>query len=176
MGDTKEAPAAPGLSVDILIEDEAWHAVNGLEDLTRSGLLAALAVAGLSYREAEVCVLFTDDEEVRRLNAEYRGKDKPTNVLSFPAGGGPQVADAPVMLGDIVLARSVVEKEALQQGKPLANHLTHLIVHGMLHLAGFDHEQDDEAETMEALEIEALARLGLPNPYGHDRMIAVPEH
>ncbi len=162
----------PGLSIDILVEDERWGEIADLEALTCSAIEAACAVADLEADEAEVCVLFTDNEEVRRLNSEFRGKDKPTNVLSFPATGGPLAEGAPLMFGDIVLAREVVAAEALEQSKPLANHVTHLIVHGMLHLAGFDHENDAEAETMEALEVEALARLGLPNPYAAGPSIA----
>lgn len=158
-------PDEPSLDIDILIEDERWDEVTGLEDLTRKAVSMAASVAGAELGNMELCILFTDDDEIRKLNAEFRDKDKPTNVLSFPSGETPLPDGAPVMLGDIVLASGVVFREAEEQGKPLANHVLHLIVHGMLHLLGYDHEQDDEAEIMEALEIEALARLGLPNPY-----------
>jgi len=158
-------PDEAALDIDILIEDERWNAISDLEDLTTNAVAMAVEVAEADLGNAEICVLFTDNDEIRRLNAEFRGKDKPTNVLSFPSGDGPQPDGAPVMLGDIVLAVGIVLDEAEEQGKPLANHVLHLIVHGTLHLLGFDHEQDDEAEIMEALEIEALARLGLPNPY-----------
>nr|WP_137388314.1 rRNA maturation RNase YbeY [Rhodoligotrophos defluvii] len=177
--DGLSAPSeAPRLSIDILIEDQAWNDndVDDLEGLTCSAVEAACSVAGLVGQETEVCVLFTDDDEIRRLNAEFRGKDKPTNVLSFPAGDGPQPEGAPLMLGDIVLARGVVVAEAAAQGKPLASHVAHLIVHGMLHLAGFDHEQHEEAELMEALEAKALARLGVPDPYGQTSAAAAQEH
>lgn len=158
-------PDEPSLDIDILIEDERWDEVTGLEDLTRKAVSMAASVAGAELGNMELCILFTDDDEIRKLNAEFRDKDKPTNVLSFPSGETQLPDGAPVMLGDIVLASGVVFREAEEQGKPLANHVLHLIVHGMLHLLGYDHEQDDEAEIMEALEIEALARLGLPNPY-----------
>jgi probable rRNA maturation factor len=158
-------PDEPSLDIDILIEDERWDEVTGLEDLTRKAVSMAASVAGAELGNMELCILFTDDDEIRKLNVEFRDKDKPTNVLSFPSGETPLPDGAPVMLGDIVLASGVVFREAEEQGKPLANHVLHLIVHGMLHLLGYDHEQDDEAEIMEALEIEALARLGLPNPY-----------
>lgn len=158
-------PDEPSLDIDILIEDERWDEVTGLEDLTRKAVSIAASVAGAELGNMELCILFTDDDEIRKLNAEFRDKDKPTNVLSFPSGETPLPGGAPVMLGDIVLASGVVFREAEEQVKPLANHVLHLIVHGMLHLLGYDHEQDDEAEIMEALEIEALARLGLPNPY-----------
>lgn len=166
-------PAALALDIDILVEDERWNEISDLEDLACKAVELAASVSGIELGDAEICVLFTDNDEIRRLNAEFRGKDKPTNVLSFPSGDGPQPDGAPVMLGDIVLAREVVFDEAKAQGKPLANHVLHLIVHGMLHLVGFDHEQDDEAEVMEALEIEALARLGLPNPYAEGNASAM---
>lgn len=114
-----------------------------------------------------VVILLTDDETVRGLNARFRGQDKPTNVLSFPAPEGP---GAP--LGDIALAFGVCAAEARNQGKPLADHLRHLVIHGVLHLMGWDHETDDEAEAMEALERGLLAALGVADPYraevGHD--------
>ncbi len=117
-------------------------------------------------------VLFTSDEEVHALNREWRGKDKPTNVLSFPmleredlldlAPGGP-----PEMLGDIALAAGTCAREAAEKGVPLETHATHLLIHGLLHLAGHDHvDSDAQAEAMEALEIAALAKLGIGDPYG----------
>ena len=105
-------------------------------------------------------ILLTDDETVRDLNARFRGKDKPTNVLSFPA---PE--NARPHLGDIVLAYGVCADEAREQGKPFGDHLSHLVVHGVLHLMGYDHEADDEAEAMEAKERTLLAALGFPDPY-----------
>jgi probable rRNA maturation factor len=108
--------------------------------------------------EAEVSILFTDDAHIQRLNAAWRGKDKPTNVLSFPQGAGP-------LLGDVVLASETVAREAALAGKPLEAHMVHLIVHGFLHLLGYDHEREDEAEEMEALERAALERMGIADPY-----------
>ena len=108
---------------------------------------------------AELTVRFVDAEEGRSLNAQYRGKDYATNVLTFP------YAQAPVLAGDIVLCLPVVQREAAEQGKPAAAHFAHLVVHGMLHLQGYDHETGAEARAMERMEREILARLGYPDPY-----------
>jgi probable rRNA maturation factor len=117
--------------------------------------------------EAEVAVMLTDDAGIRTLNSNWRGIDKPTNVLSFPAlqptAGAP--ADAPRMLGDIAIAYETTRKEADDEEKPFDRHLSHLAVHGFLHLIGYDHETDDDAEAMESLEAEILAQLGIPDPY-----------
>jgi probable rRNA maturation factor len=120
----------------------------------------------------EISVRLTDDDEVRQLNAQYRGKDKPTNVLSFPMVQ-PDLLDTvtqnsddgEVLLGDIVLAHGVCQAEAAERGISTEAHATHLIVHGTLHLLGYDHLEDGEADAMEAIEIDALAALGLSNPY-----------
>ncbi len=117
--------------------------------------------------DAEVSVRIVDAAEILSLNSEYRGKDKPTNVLSFPAGevtGLP--AEMPVLLGDVVICASVVRSEAGEQGKAVADHWAHLLVHGTLHLLGFDHETDAEATEMEALETRILSEHGLADPYG----------
>ena len=113
---------------------------------------------------AEVSLVFTDDARVRRLNKQYRGKDRPTNVLSFPAARvAPGRLGPP--LGDIVLARETIAAESEDQGLTFADHLTHLIVHGFLHLLGYDHETDGEAAVMERLETAILARLAIADPY-----------
>jgi probable rRNA maturation factor len=115
----------------------------------------------------EVSVRVVDTEEIQNLNREYRGKDQPTNVLSFPAGpvaGLPP--DAPVPLGDIVVCATVIRDEAAEQGKAVGDHWAHLLIHGTLHLLGYDHEADTEAAQMEALETHILARHGLADPYG----------
>jgi len=113
--------------------------------------------------EAEVTVRVVDEAESHELNLTYRGKDKPTNVLSFPFEAPPQV-ELP-LLGDLVICRQVVEREALEQAVPLEAHWAHMVVHGCLHLLGYDHILDDEAEEMEALEAEIMQSLGYPDPY-----------
>jgi len=131
-------------------------------------LHAALAAAEATAHEVEVSVRVVDEDEIRLLNREYRQQDRPTNVLSFPAALDelPGLPDDDLgLLGDVVICASVVAREAAEQGKPASAHWSHLLVHGFLHLLGFDHVEDDDAERMEALEIEVLTGLGLENPY-----------
>jgi len=133
---------------------------------------AALASTGPSS-PVELGVRLTSDAEMRALNREYRGRDTATNVLSFalaaedasPEPGFPQPDNAPILLGDIVAAYETCASEAEDQAKSLADHLHHMVVHGVLHLLGYDHETEDEAAQMEALERDILARLGVPDPY-----------
>ncbi|AKH20800.1 rRNA maturation RNase YbeY [Sedimenticola thiotaurini] len=117
--------------------------------------------------QAELVVRIVDRDESRQLNREYRGKDRPTNVLSFPFEA-PDVVESD-LLGDLVICAPVVEDEAREQQKPLEAHWAHLLVHGVLHLLGFDHINEEEAETMESLEVEILATLGFPDPYQSER-------
>ena len=145
--------------IDVEIEAPAWTlALPEAEALTRLAARATLDAEGAS--EEGVTLLLTDDETVRALNARFRQRDKPTNVLSFPAPHNPER-----FLGDVALAYGVCAREAAEQGKPLAHHLQHLVAHGVLHLLGYDHEGDDEAEAMEGLERAVLAGLGVPDPY-----------
>ncbi len=153
--------------------NDAWpESAGAIEIAEKAGEAAAQVAPELANPRLLVSVLFTSDEEVHTLNREWRDRDKPTNVLSFPmlerdgllvlAEEGP-----PVMLGDIALAAETCVREAAEKGIYLEQHIIHLIVHGLLHLAGYDHvHSDEEAEAMEALETEALAFLGLPDPYG----------
>jgi len=145
--------------IDVEIEDDAWaSALADAEMLVRGAALAALDAEGAAHEG--VTILLTDDESVRELNERFRGKDTATNVLSFPAPKNPEFH-----LGDIALAYGVCAREAAEQGKPLSHHLQHLTVHGVLHLLGYDHISDDEAEVMEGLERAVLADLGIPDPY-----------
>ena len=143
--------------IEVEIEDQAWsRALPGAEAVAERAARAALA----SDASANVSLLLTSDDVVRDLNARFRGKDASTTVLSFPA---PESARP--HLGDIALAYGVCAREASEQGKPLAHHVTHLVAHGVLHLLGYDHEREDEAEEMEALGRRILAGLGIPDPY-----------
>lgn len=148
--------------IHVEVEDAAWtDALPAAEAVAAGAGGAALLAARAS---GEVAVLLADDAAVRDLNARFRGRDAPTNVLSFPAA-----ASAAPHLGDVALAYGVCAAEAAAQGKPLEAHLRHLIVHGVLHLLGFDHESDAQAEAMEALERSVLAVQGVPDPYAAGR-------
>nr|WIE91660.1 rRNA maturation RNase YbeY [Mesorhizobium sp. WSM4875] len=162
-----ENPGSSGktpVDIDIFVEAGDWPPEAELAHLVDHAVAAAFAETGASGA-SELSVVFSDDAHIRTLNAEWRGKDKPTNVLSFPAFSVPKGAELPPMLGDIVLASETVGREAALEDKPLANHITHLVIHGLLHLLGHDHETDAEAEEMEAIERAALARLAIPDPY-----------
>lgn len=145
--------------IDVEIEDEAWAYTEAqAESLVLEAAEAALAAS--DFEGGGVTVLLTDDATVRDLNNRFRGKDYATNVLSFPAPENPERH-----LGDVALAFGVCKREAEEQGKPMAHHLQHLVAHGVLHLVGYDHEIDAEAEQMEGLERVILAGLGVPDPY-----------
>ncbi|MBN9064288.1 MAG: rRNA maturation RNase YbeY [Rhizobiales bacterium 65-9] len=151
--------------VAIAREAPGWRAVARAEAVVRTAADAALKGAGVAVRrDAEISVLLTDDAAIRDLNLRWRGKDKATNVLSFPAAAPADLAAARA-LGDIVVALETVLAEARDEGKTPADHLAHLIVHGVLHLVGYDHEDDDEANEMEALETRILADLSIADPY-----------
>jgi len=155
------------LAIEVEIDDEAWLPALSLTQDQTQALIGRAAQAALSaprltdVEVGAIVVLLTDDEALQALNGRFRGQDKPTNVLSFPA---PQNLEG--HLGDIALALGVCAREAAEQGKSLADHLCHLTVHGTLHLLGYDHETDAEAELMEGLERTLLARLGVTDPYG----------
>lgn len=145
--------------IDIEIEDKAWTAA--LPDAQAIALKAAdAAVEAEGGGEAALTILLTDDETVADLNQRFRNKAGSTNVLSFPAPENPEGH-----LGDIALAYGVCAREAQEQGKPFGHHLQHLVAHGVLHLLGYDHLEEDEAEEMEDLERRILAGLGVPDPY-----------
>ncbi len=157
-------PMPPAVTVDIRIDDRAWPAaVPGLRAAVRRAARAALKAAPVAG-PVELAVTLTDDAAMRDLNRTWRKKDKPTNVLSFPLAEGAMPGE-PNHLGDVVLARQTVEAEAAAQGKPVGDHLAHLVVHGVLHLLGFDHESAREARAMEGREVAVLAGLGIADPY-----------
>ena len=157
-------------------EAQPWP--DALDWEARAGEAAAAALALTPFASladaaplVEIAIRLTDDDEVHDLNRDFRGKDKPTNVLSFPQvqpdllEGLSNSDDGEILLGDIVLARETCAREAAEKGVSLADHATHLIVHGTLHLVGYDHMDDASAAAMEALEVKALASLGIANPY-----------
>ena len=152
------------IDLDVLVLDERWAEIGDPQAVTRLSVEAALSVvAERQSGDVEVSVALADDATVQALNRDWRGKDYPTNVLSFPAPAtrtrGPRV------LGDIALAYETVARESRDENKLFADHAVHLLVHGTLHLLGFDHENDSDAAVMEALEVEALARVGVADPY-----------
>jgi len=168
------------MMLEIALEaDEEWDSSTGIagtwEKLVRKAAAAAIAESAFpdlanSGRTVEISVRLTGDEQVRELNAHWRGKDKPTNVLSFPMAeeyelNDETIAKGELLLGDIVLARGVCEAEAAEKKVPFEEHATHLMVHGTLHLLGYDHHDGAEAADMEAREVRALKRLGIANPY-----------
>jgi probable rRNA maturation factor len=146
------------LEIDITVEAGAWPDLKALEELSKRAVAAAASLAGRPVAGCEVSIVLTDDEAMRALNAQWRNRDEPTNVLSFRQTGG-------LLLGDIVLGFETVMREADLAGRPLEHHIAHLIVHGFLHLVGYDHEKDEDAEHMMGLERKALARISVPYPY-----------
>ena len=162
------------LEIDIE-SDEEWDSSTDWSLLVRRAAESALAESAFprlakGARPVEISVRLTGDDEVQALNSEWRGKDKPTNVLSFPMTAADELANAnregpELMLGDIVLARGVCEREAAEKAVTVETHATHLLVHGTLHLLGYDHLDDEEAADMESREVRALARLGIDDPY-----------
>ena len=153
---------------EVLVVSDCWQSEPDAEAVIQRAIATAAEMVDAGIGEAELAVMLTDDAGIRTLNLNWRGIDKPTNVLSFPAlpptgSSGPD--DAPRMLGDIAIAFETTRKEADDEQKPFDHHLGHLAVHGFLHLIGYDHENDADAEQMETLEQEILAQLGIPDPY-----------
>jgi probable rRNA maturation factor len=153
---------------EVLVVADCWQAEPDAEAVVHRAIAAAAESVDADVGDAELAVMLTDDAGIRTLNSNWRGIDKPTNVLSFPAlqpTGPVGPDDAPRMLGDIAIAYQTTRKEADDEQKPFDHHLSHLAIHGFLHLIGYDHEKDGEAEAMEALERQILAQLGIPDPY-----------
>lgn len=159
---------------EVLVVADCWQREPDSEAVIQRAVAAAAESIHEDVADAEVAVMLTDDAGIRTLNSNWRGIDKPTNVLSFPAlppERAPSADDAPRMLGDIAIAFETTRAEAEAERKPFGHHLSHLAVHGFLHLIGYDHETDHEAEAMEGLERAILARLGIPDPYAHDDQV-----
>jgi probable rRNA maturation factor len=165
------------LEIEIVRRSALWDNIRMSDDALSQAAKAAFAAASRARREPGVAtVVLTDDAEMRALNRLWRGKDASTNVLSFPAGEPPgETHGEPSPLGDIVLAAETVIEEAKPKGIPVADHAAHLVVHGMLHLLGQDHERDADAERMEALETKILAGLGIADPYCEDKQANTAE-
>ena len=164
--------SADALSIDISVESPLWAAQLEAEQVVRRALGAAASL--LSTKGAELAIVLTDDSAIRALNRQWRGVDRPTNVLSFPAR--PVVPALPVCLGDIVIAFETTMGEARSESKRFEHHLAHLAVHGFLHLLGQDHDNDRDAEAMEGLERTILARLGISDPYAAVDLIPTAEY
>ena len=149
-------------AIDIVRESPLWQEQPDIDAVLHRAI--AETVADVSTKDAELAIVLTDDSRIRALNRVWRGIDKPTNVLSFPTKerGGDEM---PALLGDIVISYETTAREAQAQGTPFLHHIAHLTVHSFLHLRGYDHETDDEAENMERLESAILARLDIPDPY-----------
>jgi probable rRNA maturation factor len=161
-------------ATEVLVTADCWQHEPDAATIIHRAIETAATMVDAPTADAELAVMLTDDEGIRTLNRNWRSIDKPTNVLSFPAlqpAAAPGPDDAPRMLGDIAIAYETTRAEADAEHKLFAHHLSHLAVHGFLHLVGYDHETDEEAETMEGLERKILEQLGVPDPYAHnDRM------
>ena len=156
-------PAARAkLKIDVLVDSDLWQEPGKARSIVRRAVAQAAAAA--STTGTELAIVLTDDSAIRQLNRLWRGIDAATNVLSFPSK---QAADEPAHLGDIVLAYQTIAREARAEGKMFAHHLAHLAVHGLLHLTGYDHDKDTDAEAMEQTERKILRRLNIPDPYRH---------
>jgi len=171
------------ISVDVVINHPAWaSAAVDLEDFAQEVVGLTLSMADLppelDGREFEVCVVLTDDSEIHTLNRDFRGMDKPTNVLSFANLDSDSATDElaqedmPFALGDVIIAWETMQREALEQNKEFLAHLRHMMVHGTLHLLGYDHMDDEEAAEMESLEIKILEKMNVENPYADDQFVA----
>ncbi len=159
------------MPIETILEDPRWGAA-GLAGIAGRAAAATLGRLGLDADAHEIAVLGCDDARIAALNTEFRGRPQPTNVLSWPSEdraadrpGGRPPPPGPGELGDIAIAYETCTREAAEAGRPLGDHVCHLVVHGLLHLLGYDHIRDEDAALMEALEVEILATLGVPDPY-----------
>ncbi|WP_455482100.1 rRNA maturation RNase YbeY [Bartonella sp. B35(2025)] len=153
------------ITIDITIKSSGWNDKKMLYNITEKALTTTMHHVSLENVVSEVSLLFTDDKHIEKINAQWRNQNKPTNVLSFPAFPL-QAGESPkLMLGDIIIARETVALEAKKEGKSFQDHLTHMIVHGVLHLLGYNHETSDEAHQMEELERGILQKLSIKDPY-----------
>jgi probable rRNA maturation factor len=161
---SRRAPkAAKAVKIEVVVRSARWRRRPRAKTIVKSTVLAAAETA--SRAPAELAIVLADDSAIQALNREWRGKDAPTNVLSFPAAAPRKSGAASPYIGDIVIAYQTTAREAAAEGKPFDHHLAHLALHGYLHLLGYDHENDRDAERMERLERRILKRLAIPDPY-----------
>jgi len=165
---------APNWTVALTTEAGEWLATPKLQFIAKSVVAAVRVAVDANPTTAEVSIVFTNDKRMVELNNRWRGKPQPTNVLSFPASRKEAMAGEAVQLGDIILGFETVTEEVADMGLTLPDHITHLLVHGLLHLLGHDHEDDSAAETMETLETNILATLGIANPYRGSESQLIP--
>lgn len=156
-----EATAETGLTIDLRISDARWSELGDCDQFAAHVLGMAAARQG---EAGEIAILLTDDAEMRALNKQWRGLDKATDVLSFP-GEGPEIPGQPQYLGDIAVGYETARRDADAMQRPFEAHMAHLLIHGFLHLLGYDHIEPEDAKVMEPLEAELLAGLGWPDPY-----------
>jgi probable rRNA maturation factor len=156
----KQAARKVAPKIDMLMQSDLWKATKDVRPVARRAIREAAAL--LATPTAELAIVLTDDSAIRLLNRAWRGVDAATNVLSFPAK---HAGDGPPLIGDIVLAYETIAGEARAEHKPFAHHVAHLAVHGFLHLLGYDHVRDKDAEVMEKVELDVLRRLAIPDPY-----------
>ena len=159
----KRGGAKKQVEIDVIVRSARWRKRPTAKTIVKRAVLAA--VEAISTPSTELAIVLTDDSAIQTLNRDWRGKNAPTNVLSFPAARPGKSGAAPPYIGDIVIAYRTVAREAVAEGKPFNHHLAHLAVHGFLHLLGYDHENDRDAQTMERLERKILKRLAVPDPY-----------
>ncbi|MFY9698194.1 MAG: rRNA maturation RNase YbeY [Rhodoplanes sp.] len=175
---TQPARPLPLCPIDVLVESPLWNGIADIESCVRRAVAAALPP---ERADCGLAVVLTDDQTMRGLNARFRGSDTATNVLSFPTPRSPgppadQSHGEPISLGDIVIAFETVRAEAVAEGKEFGHHVAHLLVHGVLHLLGYDHHSDPEAEAMEARERAILMQLDMPDPYAERDRVPADGH
>ena len=156
----------PEFDIDIDVSDEKWHdLIEDIENHTHDVIKNILSNLLSNAEHVEISIVLSNDDFIQNLNKDYRNKDKPTNVLSFPQTEEDEMDMPALMLGDIIITSGVIEQEAKEQSKSIKDHYTHMLVHGCLHLLHYDHITDEQAEEMESLEIKILDNLGIKNPY-----------
>jgi probable rRNA maturation factor len=159
----RKRPGRARIEIEVIVRSARWRKRPAAKTVVKSAILAA--AKAVSTRQAELAIVLSDDSAVRRLNRQWRGKNAPTNVLSFPAATPGKGRSTSPYIGDVVIAYQTTAREAVAEGKPFNHHLAHLAVHGFLHLLDYDHDNDRDAEAMERLERRILARIGVADPY-----------